>query len=370
MGNLESRTTLSPIQFAFLLLIMGIGVGVLITPQLVVPVAKQQAWISVVLGGSLFFLISMLIIRLGDLYPGETMVEYLPRIWGRPVALAILIVFVITTFMQSALRVQNFAREIGFFMFDRTPLEVIILSFLVVCVYGAVQDLGTIIRIAFWMFFLSVPLLVGILFLSLINIHIINFYPLWPIKLEGVLEGVPNLWQAYWGYEILLIMLPMIGRQTTNLTMAVAGAFLFKALIMLLAFVATVGGLTVEGVINTAFPTLITVRGIELPGTFVERLDNYLLLSWIPIGYITIAVWLHVLATLTKQYFGFHDHRPFVLFFGVMLFISSMALHDLTVFSTVLEFNRWLGFGFSIVLIPMTYIVAKWKRGKANAKAK
>lgn len=370
MVNLESRSTLSPVQFAFLLAIMGTGAGPLLAPQLVVPVAEQHAWVSILLGGGLFFLISLLIIRLGDLYPGETMVEYLPQIWGRPVALAILAVFVIIIFMQSALRVQNFAREIDFFMFDRTPLEVIILSFIAVCVYGAVQDLGTLIRITFWMFFLSLPLLVGIVILSLINIHLINFYPIWPAKLGGVLEGVPILWSVYWGYEMLFIILPMINRATTSLPLAVGGAFLFKAFVMLLAFVATVGSLTVEGVKNTAFPTLIAVRNIELPGTFVERLDNYLLLSWIPIGYITMAIWLYLLAVLTKRYLGFHDHRPFVLLFAVMLFISSMALHDFTIYNTVLEFNRWLGFGISIVVIPATYIVAKWKRGKADAVAK
>lgn len=362
MGNLERRTTFSPTQFAIFYAFLGTGTAAVLVSQFTVPAAGQHGWVSVILGGICFFGVSLVIIKLGDLFPGQDLVEYLPRIWGKYITLGILFFFLSIMVLQCAVRVQSFAREIIFFMFDRTPLEVIIMSFLGVCIYGAMQDIGTQFRVCFWMFFLSMPLIIGLLLLCLINIHLINFYPLWPPNFSGILKAIIDLWPCYWSYEALLVLLPLVNRLTTSLPATLAGAFLVKVGIMLLSFAAVVGSLTVEGVKQSAFPALIAVRGIELPGTFVERLDNYLLISWIPFGYLTVAFWLYAAAQIIMRTLGYRDHRPFVLALGTLLFVVSMGIHDLTVHTAVRTMTAMLGFGFSIILIPATYALARWKR--------
>lgn len=366
MGNLERRTSMSPTQFALLFAVIGTGTAVLVMPATLVPVAEQHTWVSVILGAGLYFLASTIFIKLGDCFPGESIVEYLPRIWGSALAVITLAIFTGMILMQTSVRVQSFGREIVFFMFDRTPIEVVILSFLVVCAYGAVQDLGTIIRMAQWLLFLSAPPMAALLLLSMINIQFINFSPIWPVNIMGIVKGVIYSWPYYWGYEVLLILLPAINRRTTNLAAAIASSFFFKICMMLLALISTIGSMTVAGVKNIIYPTLLAVRGIELPGTFIERLDNYLLLSWIPFGYITIVIWIYIASVTWCQYFGYKDHRPFVLIFSVVIYIASMSLHDFSMYLNMVEISRLLGFGFSVLIIPTAYVVARWKRGRCK----
>lgn len=366
MGNLEKRTAMTPSQFALMFAVVGTGTAVLVMPTTLVPIAGQHAWISVLLGGVLYFFISCMMIKLGDRFPGESIVAYLPHICGKVLAVAVFGVFTCVLLIQSSVRVQSFGREIVFFMFDRTPIEMVILPFLIVCAYGAVQDLGTIVRISQALFFISAFPLTGLLLLSMINVQAINFYPLWPVDGMAILKGALYSWPYYWGYEVLLMLLPAIDRQQTSLITAMASSFAFKVLMMLLAFISTVGSMTVAGVNNIIYPTLLAVRGIELPGTFIERLDNYLLLSWIPFGYITIVIWLYLASLIWSQYFGLRDHRPLVIVFVVIVYIASMAFHDFSRYLSMLKASRLLGVIFSVIVIPLIYAMAKWRSGRCS----
>lgn len=366
MGNLERRISMTPSQFALMFAVIGTGTAVLVMPATLVPVAEQHTWVSVLLGAGLYFFASLIMIKLGDCFPGQSIVEYLPQVCGKALTVATLLLFTGVLLIQSSVRVQSFGREIVFFMFDRTPIEIVILPFVIVCAFGAVQDLGTIIRLSQWLLFLSALPMLGLLLLSMINVQLINFYPLWPVNVGGIIKGAMYSWPYYWGYEVLLILLPAIDRQSTSLVAAIGGSFIFKIILMLLAFVTTVGSMTVAGVKNIIYPTLLAVRGIDLPGTFIERLDNYLLLSWIPFGYITIVIWLYIASVVWTQYFNFKDHRPFVIVFSILIYIASMSLHDFSRYLTMVVVSRTLGFTFSILVIPTIYLLVKWQRGRCS----
>lgn len=366
MGNLERRTSMSPSQFALMVAAMGTGTAVLVMPATLVPVAAQHTWVSVLLGGGLYFFAGIIMIKLGDCFPGQSIVEYLPSILGKALTAVTLLFFTGVLLIQSSVRIQSFGREIVFFMFDRTPIEVVILPFVIVCAYGAVQDLGTILRLSQSLLFMSALPLLGLLMLSMINVKLINLYPLWPVNVAGVIKGAIFSWPYFYGYEILLILLPTIDRQSTSLVAAISGSFIFKSVLMILTFVSTVGSMTVAGVNNIIYPTLLAVRGIDLPGTFIERLDNYLLLSWIPLGFITIVIWLYISSVIWTQYFGFKDHRPFVIVFSILIFAASMSLHDLSGYLTMVKVSRMLGFAFSVIIIPAVYLLVKWRLGRCG----
>ncbi|MDF2929009.1 MAG: spore germination protein [Anaerospora sp.] len=366
MGNLERRISMSPSQFALMFAVTGTGTAVLVMPTTLVPIAEQHTWVSVLLGAVLYFFSSIIMIKLGDCFPGQSIIEYLPRIWGKALTAATLLFFTSVLMIQSSVRVQSFGREIVFFMFDRTPIEIVILPFVVVCAFGAIQDLGTIIRLSQWLLFMSALPMLGLLLLSMINVQLINLYPLWPVNISGIIKGAIFSWPYFWGYEVLLILLPAIDRQSTSLEAALASSFIFKVVFMLLAFVSTVGSMTVAGVNNIIYPTLLAVRGIDLPGTFIERLDNYLLLSWIPFGYITIVIWLYIASIIWTQYFKFKDHRPFIIVFSILIYLASMSLHDFSRYLSVIEVSRILGFAFSIIIIPTIYLLVKWQRSRCS----
>jgi len=116
MGNLERRTSMSPAQFALLFAVIGTGTAVLVMPATLVPVAEQHTWVSVILGAGLYFLAGTIFIKLGDCFPGESIVEYLPRIWGSALTVVTLVIFTGMILVQTSVRVQSFGREIVFYV--------------------------------------------------------------------------------------------------------------------------------------------------------------------------------------------------------------------------------------------------------------
>lgn len=360
--QLDKRNKMSPIQFAIILLVTGLGAGTAGAPAQVVPVAGQHGWISLIIGGVFFTGLAYIIIKLTEYYPDKTLGEFLPLITGRMAASIIILVYALIFLIQMALRIQIFAREITYFMFDRTPFEAVILVFLVICTYGAVQSWGTIASVLYIIAFTFTPLLLFILLLSFINFNYINMQPQWPVNWSGVLQASLKTWGLFFGYEVITVLSPVLYRGNTSIIKTVSLSIVTKTAIAILAVITSIGTLTVKGVEQTLFPILISVRSIELPGTFIERIDDYFLMVWIPLAWSTIVVHVYGISTVLKDLYGYKDHRHFVIMLIAFLFLASASLHDFEFFKMVLDLNNYAGLAATTILFPALLFLAWRKR--------
>lgn len=361
MDSLQRRSAMSPWQLGIILLMTGIGSDMVLSTNKLTPSAGQLAWLVPFIAGGIYFGVAYLMIKLGELFPGESFISYFQHIWGRRITILLVWFFVTIMLVRSILFLQMFSKEIIFFMFDRTPPEVIILTLLGVSAYCAIQDLGTVLRVKQTLFFTALPMVIGIILLGFINFEFINIHPLWPINIAGLVKGSLESWFFYFGYESILWLLPWVYRGKSRITLAVGSAFALKGLLMAVAILMVIGSQSVEGVKATPYPTAVTIRSIELPGTFIERVDNYLYLAWIPLALCSIALPMFVVANVVAETYGYSDHQPFVLLFIPALFIGTMSLHDLSAYLVFTDYVHWPGLVFSFVVIPATYLVARWK---------
>ena len=366
MDSLQKRSAMSPWQLGIVLLMFGIGSDIVTSTSKLYPLAGQLGWLVPLVAGGAYFGAAYLMIKLGQLFPGESFSVYFQRIWGRRVAILLIWLLIAIMMAELFVRLQIFAREVTFFLFDRTPMEVIILTLLGVSAYCALQDLGTVLRMTQILFFTALPMLISIIILGYINFQFINIYPFWPINIAGFGKASLESWVFYVGYESVLWLLPWVCRGKSSVTKAVGTAFALKGLLMAVAMLMTLGVHTLEGIKGSPYPVSVALRGVELPGTFIERIDNYMFLAWIPLAFITYAIPMFVLANVVAETHGYNDHRPFVLLFIPILFIGGMSLHDLATFFMVANFVHWPGLAFSFMVIPATYLVAKWKKCRSE----
>ncbi|MDF2568586.1 MAG: spore germination protein [Sporomusa sp.] len=369
MGNIRKEDKMSPWQFAIILTLLGFGASVITASNKLVPFAGLTTWLAVLVAGGVYFGVAYFMIIFANMFPRETIVIYSQRIWGRPIAIAFIWMMIIIFMIEIIIKIQIFSREITFFMFDRTPHEVIILTMLAVCGYCALQDLGTLIRVSHIIFFTAVPMMMGIILLGYINFQFINIYPLWPKDIYGMVQAVLNCWVFFFGYEFILLLLPYVYKGNTSVVKAIGVSFIVKAVAMAVSILMTVGSLTVEAVKAIPYPTLVAIRSVELPGTFVERLDNYVFIAWIPLIFTTGSLFLFLAATAAAELHRYSDHRPFVFLFIPVLFIGSTGMHDLPAFEFVARNVHWLGLFFSFGVIPATYLMARWQRHKKVVRA-
>ncbi len=264
MNNLEVKTKMSVLQLAIVVIIVSTNLGGA-THQELVAVTGNHAWLSLLFGAAFCYLSAVVINRLADVYPDETMVEYLPRLIGRRGAGLALLSLITLFYFQIILTLTGFSRVISFFMFKRTPVEIIQAGMLVVCVYCALQNWGTILRVTQVIFFTAFPAIISLFLLSLINMDIVNFLPLWPLNGKEIFSGILISWRAFGGYLVLLLLLPLVYRKNISLAVGLALGLGFSFLFVLLSLIPVIGVLATEGAKAAPFPILVSIRAIELP---------------------------------------------------------------------------------------------------------
>lgn len=364
MANLEAADKMTTRQLFIVLIV--INVGVITAPRVLAESGMQAAWMIAVAGGFVFFTAAYLIIRLMRMFPGQSLADLLPPLVGRLPAMIVILCFALTLLIPLCLRIQTFSREITFFMFDRTPAEAIIITFLCVAGYCAVQDWGTTLRTFQIIAFTALPLMIFLILLNFINMQTHNWLPLWPPGgFAAILAGIPDSWRLFIGYEALLVLLA-VTHTPENFVQVTGAALGFKTALVTANTLAVIGTLSAKTTVASPYPTMVAMRLVELPGTFVERLDNYFLLSNLPNAILTTALFLYVVAHQFARIWGYRDHRPFVLLLLPLMFIGTMSFHNLPLYENALLLFRWLGIFFSFGVIPLLLVIAWLQRRRKH----
>jgi len=361
VANLEVKTRMAPLHLAVVIAATMTG----ISGRVMLPILEASghgAWLAVLTGAAVFYGAACLMLKLGELFPEESFAEYLPRLFGRWAGGAVVWLFVLIIFLQSAIVLQGVSREIDFFMFDRTPFEVVEASLLTVCVYCCLQDWGTILRVAQFVFFTAFPMWLFLLAISLLGFRIINFLPLWPEDAAGVATGALHSWSLFQGYECVLLFLPLVYKGSVRPARAVGGACAIAAGVFLLRTALDIGVLTLEGALNTAFPMLTIVRAVDIPGTFLERLDTYFLVFWMQGIFVSVTLAMYFMAKSLALLYRYADHRPLVLALAPPLFILGDAAHYFRVSEGLQQALAWAGPVFSLGVMPTVYGLVWWRR--------
>lgn len=367
MANLEGKKHISALQLVIIVITTCIGAQIMLGPRGLIDKVGQGSWLSIMLGGMIFYIAVFLMLKLGKQYPNETIVEYTPRLLGRPGSKIVVCWFNLLFFLQIIEILSGVGRIITFHMFDRTPPEVVILALLLVCTYCALQDFGTILRVQQILFFLAYSMLTIVWMTSLLNLQPENLLPLWPGDAKKVITGAFSTWPMYSGYECVLLLLPLVYRQISlmQLTKMMGGGFGCLTLFFVVIIIVIIGVLTVDSAKSVPYPALVVIRSVELPGTFIERLENYLLLAWIPIVFDTLAIMMFFMGQVCMRQYQYLDHRPWVFLLVPVLYIGSVVLLDSQqIYDMVSKFTLWAGLGFSFIVVPLLLLCSKRQQGK------
>jgi spore germination protein len=363
MANLEHKQQMSTADFAVMVIAATFGSQFILQTRNLIADAEQLAWLSVVLGGLVYYAAAYLMLSLGRQFPGESPVSYLPRLWGPFLGNIILLWFVMVFIEMFWLGMAGFSHVVTFFMLERTPSEVVTLGMLAVLVYLSLQDLGTIIRVQMFVTLVAIPIVTVVWLLSIFNFQPDNMLPLWPLKIKGILSGAVDSWSLYGGYELVLLFLPFVCRQNTRPARAIGWAFFCVTLLFVSTVVLSVGVLTSDAAVNTPYPTMIVIRSVELPGTFVERLENYLLFAWMPAVFSSLTMFMYIPALVCAQRWGHADHRPWVLLLAPIMFTGAVLLDNAKIIHQVSNFLMTVALSFSFIVIPVSLFLS-WRRDK------
>ncbi|GMA64309.1 hypothetical protein GCM10025859_47490 [Alicyclobacillus fastidiosus] len=125
-----------------------------------IEIAKQDAWLSIIIAMLIGMLCSFVILRLSLLFPNQTIIEYSRTLIGQPLGTIVSILYLLTWCVTDALTLRGTLDLIHRILFNKTPIYVLVIFIMVLVVYltfrGGIEGIarfseviGPIICIAF-----------------------------------------------------------------------------------------------------------------------------------------------------------------------------------------------------------------------------
>lgn len=330
-GKISSR------QFTVLVLLYTIGSTILIIPSILTSTAKQDAWISGMIGLGVGIAAIFLYTALASRYPGKNFSQMLELILGKWLGKLFSVFYFLTFVFLLCLFVL---RDIGDFMVSvmmvETPIQVIHLTFLLVVVYAVRHGLESFSRTA-ELFLPWIILLFLILVLAVApQIDIFNVLPILEFGLKPVFNASFSfLTFPFLELVVFLMIVPYVNTQKVRKgfisgTM-IGGCCLI--LISLLSILVTGVGETTESI----YSSYDLAKQINLGG-FFQRVEAMMAFIWFTTVFMKLTILTYIVSLGLAQTFELHDYKILVFPLGLLMYVLSLDL--LPNISYLIEFTQ------------------------------
>lgn len=301
-----------------------LAVLVLSMPRLIASkTVSSDGWIGILLGGLIACLFSWMVAKLVSKFPNQSFFSFSTDLLKKPVAIIVTLLFVLQYTIISAFQVREIAELSQQYLFDRTPIDVIALTFLLVVVYGASGSRAGIFRLNILFMPLVIVVVFFLLIFSLGFVELNNIFPVFQTDIQGYLQASTLSFQAFLGFGIVLFYISLVEnpKNTPKRTaLGVTWAMILYLLIYIIC-IGTFGNITTS---NLFFPTLEVSKAIEIPGGFFERFDSIFFTIWTMAVFTTCLMAFDVAVMLFHLIFSKMKKINIVLIFSPIIYLLSM----------------------------------------------
>jgi spore germination protein len=349
-------------QLMAIMLSTIIGIGVLTLPRAVTEAAGPDGWLLVIAGGIVAIITSIIIAKLGLMFPGKTVVEYCSEVLTKPVGILFSLGFFIYYVIFCAFEARVFDEVTKQFLLDRTPTEAIVITMLLGSVYLVRQDIATIGRTGEML--VPVFIIPSILFLlpAIPEMDMTNLLPFMRTPPAMLLAGLGTIVTSYLGFETLLLFQPMMSRpEDAGKAMAVSlGSILLIYTLVVVSAVSLFGVVEIQ---RLMWPAFAMYRIIKIPGAFIENVHGVMMAIWVVAVYTTLAVFFFAAVIILSRLFALKEHSFMALPIAFIIYFLALVPDNISqVYSYLDAFSLVLGIPFGFILPLIIYITAKARR--------
>ena len=235
----------------------------------------QDAWIAIILTTLIGIGLMYLYYNISSLMPGKNLFEAMGYCFSRPIAVLLSLVYVTYFLYMSSRVIRTFGEMITTAILPITPIEIVILTLMLVLAYIIYLGLEVFARVAeiFTPYIIVFLIFILILLLSSGEMQLHNLQPILGDGMKPILKVMfSSLLVTPFGelvvFTIILASVTQLKKGKKVAFMAVLSAGLFLAFSSILMAI-TLGGDVYR---YTNFPLLSTTRLISI-AHFLERLD-------------------------------------------------------------------------------------------------
>lgn len=357
-------------QFALLAAYIAIGDSMLVLPSVPIFEAKQNGWMSALIGIAAGLLIVQLLSVVGKLYPRLTLAEYQEKLFGKWLGKAVTLCFLIYLFISAAAHV----REIGDFMttqmMPETPIHAIHIMYVGIMVIGVRLGLEAIARLGEFFFPWFILFFSLFIMFLLPEINVNHLLPLWEGGVKSILRGSITM-TAYPFMElvVLLMLFPYVNKAEVIRANFMKGALFGGVVLLIIVFLAILV-LGPEFAGRNFYPSYALAKKIDI-GRFLQRIEVILAFMWLLTSFVKSAVFFYVFHIAFAQVFGLRHYKGLILPFGMLLVSFALLISpSIIYFHDSEQYWPYMDLSFGVFL-PVALLGAyAVRRGLARNKDK
>jgi spore germination protein (amino acid permease) len=350
-------------QFFFIAITSAFGSSMLTLPRVVAKIAREDMWMSVLVGGIPIIVALWVAVKLAAYFPDHIAVEYHRILLGDVLGTALNVFMVVVMLLVASVMVRTFAVGVRIYLLDSTPPLVTVSIILLPAVYAVQYGLMPILRTIQMLFLPGFGLFGVIILLGFLSVDSTNYLPVLARGLTPVVKAALPTWFAYTGPELAIgLLYPFITRPRSIFRFGMA-AILFLTVIYVVIMATTQGILGHDETTQLLVPTVMAYRSVEIPDTFIERLDGYLMIVWIILAFCATILWVYLTAFTIGKMLKLEYMRPVVALIVPLMILIVHAPPDSQTAEAVGQWTNLLSLFWSLVILPLLLFLA-WRKAK------
>lgn len=353
-------------QMQILIILDAFSTGMILLPRRLALLGNQDGYIIIILTTFIAMFYMYLIMSVGKMFPNDNFVNYTSRVLSKPISYLISLGFVLKIIINLTSELRLYSEVINDSLLFKTPIIFISISMLIVSIYCASKGIETRARISEILIIIVFGFMILVTALLLFKANFSNLKPFFKIEPKKLLLGSVKSINAFIGIEYGLLIYPFL-RDKKNARRSAISAVFVQGLILTLVTILCITRFEFFNLQRQLYPVLELINTIELPGTFIERQDSFVISFWIIGVFTTISAGLFFASILLKDMFKKGTHLNYIFICAsIILFLSTTTDTIAEVFFTIENISLALNLFYSFIFPTIIICCAKARKVGVN----
>ncbi|HET7560630.1 MAG TPA: endospore germination permease [Limnochordia bacterium] len=334
----SSDTKVSPMEIGSVALVMLSALGTLRLPDIVSKSAMHDGWISVPLAGIYGFIVLACIWALSKRFPGQTLVQYAPRLLGPIAGPAIALLFLLASLIWLGVILRGFTDFVLITSLPKTPISVVVGMMVFVIVTSARHDFIVCARLCFLLTPVALALTLLVIAQGVAKMDIANLQPVMVHGPKQVLSGALTATAFFGSVNVFAMFTPFCHNQAGGRR---AVGWFFLATVVILT-IATLGVNAVFADLSGRFVyPFFSFARVASTGPVAFRSDAFIVSLELLLFSAKTIVWAFAISYGLAQLLRLSDHKSMVIpvtlsagALGVMLFGNATQVEAWWIFES------------------------------------
>ncbi|MFF3023153.1 GerAB/ArcD/ProY family transporter [Gottfriedia sp. NPDC057948] len=319
---MNRKLNISGFQFFCMIFMFGVGAS---PPVEIFARAKQDGWISLLIGLISACIVFAVYIKLYSIFPELPLTKYIQIILGKYVGKIFALIYILYFLYIAARVLRDFEDLLTITLYNASSLISIGLIMMLLIMYAMSKGLETFARSCEFIFIMIMFLVVIFIGFEIISklIKIDNLRPVLENGWTPVLKAFPISLTIPFG-EILTFTMIMPHLPKQNLAIKVGiPALLFSGLILTLFAVLNTAILGASVIERTTYPLLTSVSYINI-ADFIQRLDTFIVVIAVCNAFVKLTIYFYCAVSGAADLFNVKKSEKLVYPIGIITVLTSL----------------------------------------------